>query len=182
MLFFDDDGPKSLVRSTVMVRIFPFTAITTFFMPWVPPGDFFLFPTLRLKGRTCQYFRENYSGIWAMLGRRDRGTTGEVNRRWDRVRTLPPALWRLPGPPHHLARLWWRRPSKRGRRHPGGLLHPLAPAGTTPWITLASIRASIPGLHRSDPPWPPPAPTPLPQPRQGLVRSQAPPYLCRCSP
>jgi hypothetical protein len=44
--------------------------------------------------------------------------------------------------------------------------HTLDHPGFIPWITLASIRASIPGLHRSDPPWPPPAPTPHPHPRQ----------------
>jgi hypothetical protein len=34
MLFFDDDGPNSLLRSTLMMRIFPATAISTFFMPF----------------------------------------------------------------------------------------------------------------------------------------------------
>ena len=39
MLFFDDDGPKSLVRSTLMMRMFPSTVISTFFMPCSPlPG------------------------------------------------------------------------------------------------------------------------------------------------
>lgn len=32
MLFFEDDGPKSLVKSTLIVRIFPSTVISTFFM------------------------------------------------------------------------------------------------------------------------------------------------------
>ncbi len=42
MLFFDDDGPKSLLRSTLMVRMFPATVISTFFIPgslfsWLRP-------------------------------------------------------------------------------------------------------------------------------------------------
>src|ERR1700687_5991473 len=41
IVFPDDDGPNSLVRSTVIVRMFPATAICTFFMslsPWAKLG------------------------------------------------------------------------------------------------------------------------------------------------